>query len=147
MKTALGILLLVLSSVFVAHVHAQHQAPASLDQNQNLHPGVDSTPDQTEPVTVSIRWSDSDLCAMPFYVDVYELTVSVFAAGAENVVLTDYADRVFELVRASQEYGESAGAFIEHIHDIPRQLLEIIREDSSVLASCANFSVALIGPP
>lgn len=145
MKIAFGILLLVLSSVFVAH--AQHQDPASLDQNQNPHPGLDSAPDQTEPVTVSIRWSDSDLCAMPFYVEVYELTKSVFAMGAENVVLTDYADRMFGLVRASQEYGENADAFIEHIRDIPRQLLEIIREDASVLTSCANFSIALIGPP
>ena len=48
---------------------------------------------------------------------------------------------------SSEEYGGDAKAFVVHIKDIPGQLIEIILEDPEVLASCANFSVALVGPP
>ncbi len=60
----------------------------------------------------------------------------------------DFEEKVFAWVRASDAFpGDSAEAFVEHVKDIPRQLIAIIREDSSVLDSCANFSVALVGPP
>jgi hypothetical protein len=38
-------------------------------------------------------------------------------------------------------------AWVDHVKDIPGQLVEIIREDPAVVDSCANFSVALVGPP
>ena len=75
------------------------------------------------PATVSMRQNDFALCGQPFYDDVYAL------------------------VRFSEEYGSDAEAFVEHIKDIPGQLIEIILEDPQVLASCVNFSVGLVGPP
>ena len=97
--------------------------------------------------TVSIRQNDFALCGQPFYDDLYALTVEVFADGASSVVSSEYAARVFALVRAAEEFAGNADAFVDHIKDIPDQLLQIIREDPTVLASCASFSVALVGPP
>lgn len=97
--------------------------------------------------SVSIRQNDLALCGQPFYDNLYALTVEVFADGASKVMADDYAEQVFTLVRSSAEFEGNAAAFIDHIKDIPGQLLEIIREDPEVLASCANFSVALVGPP
>lgn len=97
--------------------------------------------------SVSIRQNDFALCGQPFYDNLYALTVEVFADGASKVMADDYAEQVFALVRSSAEFTANADAFIDHIKDIPGQLVEIIREDSEVLASCANFSVALVGPP
>ena len=74
------------------------------------------------PATVSMRQNDFALCGQPFYDDVYAL------------------------VRFSEEYGSDAEAFVEHIKDIPGQLIEIILKDPQVLASCVNFSVGLVGP-
>ena len=99
------------------------------------------------PATVSMRQNDFALCGQPFYDDVYALTVEIFAEGAENVNLDTYQEQVFALVRFSEEYGSDAEAFVEHIKDIPGQLIEIILEDPQVLASCVNFSVGLVGPP
>ena len=73
---------------------------------------------------------------------------TVFAVGADNVQVHDFEEQVFAWVRASAEIpGDNAEAFVDHIKDIPRQLLAIIQEDPTVLDSCANFSVALVGPP
>jgi hypothetical protein len=99
------------------------------------------------PATVSMRQSDFALCGLPFYDDAYALTAEVFAEGVENVKLEYYQEQVFALVRSSEEYGGDEKAFVLHIKDIPRQLIEIIREDSGVLESCENFSVALVGSP
>lgn len=99
------------------------------------------------PATVSMRQNDFALCGQPFYDAVYALTVETFAKGVENVKLEHYQEQVFALVRSSKEFGGDPEAFVLHIEDIPRQLVEIIREDSEVLDSCENFSVALVGPP
>ncbi|NQV70070.1 MAG: hypothetical protein HQ498_08600 [Pseudohongiella sp.] len=97
--------------------------------------------------SVSIRQNDGALCGTPFYDDLYALTVAVFAIGAENVKVSEYEQQVFALIRSAEEFEGTADAFVEHVKDIPRQLVEIIREDSAVLDSCSNFSVALVGPP
>lgn len=97
--------------------------------------------------TVSIRQNDAPLCGTPFYDALYALTVEVFAVGAGRVEVSGYEERVFALVRSAPEFAGNAEAFIEHIKDIPGQLVAIIREDPSVLDSCANFSIALVGPP
>jgi len=96
---------------------------------------------------VSIRQNDGPLCGTAFYDDVYALTVSVFADGASAVQLEDYQQQVFGLIRRADEFKGEAEAFVEHVKDIPRQLVEIIKEDPTVLDSCDNFSVALVGPP
>jgi len=97
--------------------------------------------------SVSIRQNDFALCGQPFYDNLYALTVKVFADGASSVMADEYAEQVFALVRSSEEFAVNADAFVDHIKDIPGQLVDIILEDSEVLASCANFSVALVGPP
>jgi hypothetical protein len=101
-----------------------------------------------EPVTLSIRQNDFALCTDPFYVGIYNLTVTVFAVGAENVDLANYQQQLFNFIRTSDTFSEEdREAFVEHVADIPRQLVEIIREDATVLDSCSNFSVALVGAP
>jgi hypothetical protein len=99
------------------------------------------------PATISIRQNDVALCGTPFFDSLYALTVEVFSVGAAQVVEVDFREQVFALVRASAEFGGNAEAFVEHIKDIPGQLVQIIREDGTVLDSCDNFSIALIGPP
>jgi len=109
---------------------------------------VQAQQDSHAPTTVNLRQNDFELCTRQFYVDLYELTVAVFAPGAVNVKLAELEEQIFTLVRTSDEFaGGGAEAFVEHIKDIPAQLLQIIREDPAVLDSCANFSVALVGPP
>jgi len=97
--------------------------------------------------TVSLRQNDFALCGQPFYDGLYALTVKIFDESTGSVSPEYYAEQVFALVHSSAEFVGSAAAFVDHIKDIPRQLVEIISEDPEVLASCENFSVALVGPP
>ena len=138
MKTSLLGLIAVLLSFLGFHLGVNSQSES---QFLEMHRISDA------PATVSMRQDDFALCGQPFYDDVYALTVEIFAEGAENVNLEYYQEQVFALVRTSEEYGDDAQAFTLHIRDIPGQLIEIILEDPEVLASCANFSVALVGPP
>lgn len=84
------------------------------------------------PASVSIRQNDIALCGQEFYDNFYALTLSVFAVGAANVSTEEYTRRVFSLVRSSQEFAGKSEAFVDHIKDIPGQLVEIIREDAAV---------------
>jgi len=139
MKTTVSLLFITVLSVLWAPVTANPQQVAGNNE------AADSA---ASPVTVSIRQNDHSLCGTAMYDELYALTVEVFAVGAENVNLGEYEQKVFALAIASEEFsGASAEAVIDHIKDIPRQLVEIIREDPTVLDSCSNFSVALIGPP
>ena len=123
--------------LWVSGVHAQH-----------VFHSPEVKPVEEPPASINMRQNDFELCTNPFYVDIYKLTVEVFAQGAEQVQLADYEAQLFALVRASDEFADGgAEAFIEHIGNIPKQLIQIISEDPTVLDSCANFSVALVGPP
>jgi len=138
MKTLFSGLLIVVLSAYSLHSAAE---PQHGDANQELATSADA------PATVSIRQNDGALCGTPFYDDLYELTVAVFSIGADKVKAVDYEQQVFALIRSTEEFEGYAEAFVEHAKDIPRQLVEIIREDPAVLDSCSNFSVALVGPP
>ena len=139
MKTTFSYLFAVVLSASSAY---------ATDNPQHGHAIQGITPSGEEPVTVSIRQTDESLCDTPLWVNFYDLTVTAFTQGAEEVDASEYEQIVFAWIRSSEEIPEgSAEAFVEHIKAIPRQLVEIIREDPAVLDSCSNFSVALIGPP
>ncbi len=139
MKTTVSVLFATALSVVWMPVTANPQHVAGNNE---------ATDSAESPVTVSIRQNDYALCGRALYDELYALTVEVFADGAENVNLSEYEQKVFALAIHSEEFsGASVEAVIDHIKDIPRQLVEIIREDPAVLDSCSNFSVALVGPP
>ncbi len=138
-KSLASYLTTLLLMLFTAHAVANQHG----DKTTESHAAAPE-----EAATFSIRQNDAPLCESPFWISLYELTVEVFAVGADKVQVRDFEEKLFAWVRASDEFpGDSAEAFVEHVKDIPRQLIVIIREDSSVLDSCANFSVALVGPP
>jgi len=166
MKIAISLLAIVLAGLIGMHllhgpIHSDESVQQSEDQNALVRyfhgseseggVAVASFEDQSnnsEAVTFSIRQNDYDLCTDQFYVEIYELTVNEFARGADQVVLSEYQANVFDFVRTTENfhYGDREG-WVDHIKDIPAQLIDIIREDPAVLDSCANFSVALVGPP
>lgn len=58
-----------------------------------------------------------------------------------------YRDKSYAIFRA---FGASAGnaeMMVDHLKDIPRQMVGIVNEDPHVLDSFANFRLALEGPP
>lgn len=107
-----------------------------------------ANPSDAGSATVSIRQNDFDLCGDAFYVGLYDLSKDVFGAGIQNVDTSDYRERVFHYIRTTDTFtmGDRE-AWVDHVKDIPGQLVDIIGEDPKVLDNCSNFSVALVGPP
>jgi len=97
-------------------------------------------------VTIKLNEPGFARCGQGFFDSVYELTKNVFSVGVENVVLSDYENRMFDLIRNSEEFKDDPEPFIDHIKAIPGQTIEIVKEDPQVLDSCENFEVAMVGP-
>jgi len=115
---------------------------------QHGQDGQESSASHGGPVTISIRQTDESMCEVPMWVGFYNVTLSAFAHGAAQVEVSEFEKVVFAWIRSSEEiFGDGAEGWVEHIKDIPGQLVTIIREDPAVLDSCANFMVALVGPP
>ena len=81
----------------------------------------------------------------------YELTKTSFANGADKVDFDAYQEKSYAIFRA---FGASTGGgkqaeegMLDHLKDIPRQMVGIVKEDPSVLESYDKFWIALSGPP
>lgn len=77
----------------------------------------------------------------------YDLTREVLGKGAPLLDMASYRDRSFAIFRA---FGKSMGmepeGMVDHLKDIPGQLVEIVNDDPGVLDSYEKFIEALMGP-
>ena len=170
MKIAIGIVLLIVLVLGAAHGlgnssqdHFNHVEGHSNQQHSDHGTGHDGghafqhllshdsgqpAAGEEGPVTVSIAQNDFDLCTDDFYIGFYELTKNAYGIGIDNVTVATLEQESIAYIRAWPDFTPvQAEGWVEHIKDIPAQLVKIIREDPTVLDSCANFSVALVGPP
>ena len=116
-----------------AQAHAPQQGSHSGDVTVDLQPGAG-------------EWRKS-----PYLQQYYELTKTSFANGADKVDFASYQEKSYAIFRA---FGASTGGgkraeegMLDHLKDIPRQMVGIVKEDPSVLESYDKFWVALSGPP
>jgi hypothetical protein len=115
------------------HAAAQAHAPRSGDVTVDIQGGYD-------------EWRRS-----PFIQQYYELTKASFANGADKVDFAAYQEKSYAIFRA---FGAASGGgkaaeegMLDHLKDIPRQMVGIVKEDPSVLESYDKFWIALSGPP
>ncbi len=115
------------------HAMAQaHAAPQSGDVSVDLQGGYD-------------EWRKS-----PYIQQFYDLTKTTFAGGADKVDFAPYQEKSYAIFRA---FGGSTGgrageeAMLDHLKDIPRQIVGIVKDDPSVLESYDKFWIAMAGPP
>jgi hypothetical protein len=104
-----------------------------------------STEAMSEPTTVDIQgaseWKRSS--HMRAY---YEETVATFANGT-NIDIEAYEARSFEIFRQfARANGRSEQGMVDHLKLIPRQVVDIVKADPSVLQSYDAFWAALAGP-
>ena len=75
------------------------------------------------------------------------MTKQAFAQGPAKVDVAGYEQQSFALFR---DFGKSMGVPPEHMQDhlklIPRQIVQIVKEDPHVLDSYQNFVDAAFGP-
>lgn len=101
-------------------------------------------------VTVDIQGGYDEWRRSPFIQQYYELTKASFANGADKVDFAAYQEKSYAIFRAfggAQGGKEGEAAMLDHLKDIPRQMVGIVKEDPSVLESQDKFWIALSGPP
>jgi hypothetical protein len=77
----------------------------------------------------------------------YEMTVAAFAQGPAKIDVAAYERQSYALFR---DFGASRGMdpakMQDHLKLIPRQVVQIVKEDPKVLDSYDNFIAATMGP-
>ena len=77
----------------------------------------------------------------------YDTTVAAFAHGAAKVDVAAYEQKCFAIFR---DFGPvmhmTPEGMVDHLRLIPRQVVQIVKEDPKVLDTYANFVDATFGP-
>lgn len=77
----------------------------------------------------------------------YDLSVATLRPGAPKVDVKAYEEKSFAIFRAmGASMGGSPEAMQDHLKLIPRQVIQIAKDDPKVLDSFETFTEALIGP-
>jgi hypothetical protein len=123
----------------MAAIAALMMAPGALAQHGTAPPSGD--------VTVNVqgdqsRWIDND-----YMKSFYALSVERLGKAAPKLDFDDYRDRSYAIFRAfGTSMGMSPEGMVDHLKDIPRQMVGIVKDDPKVLDNYDNFVVALMGP-
>ncbi len=122
-------------SLGVMAVMAAGFAPMTMAQTAQ-HGGSTSLQGDTH------AWSDN-----PHMHAFYELTRQTLGKNAPPLDFEAYREKSYAIFRAfGVSMGMSADGMVDHLKDIPGQLVHIVKDDAEVLDSYANFRVALMGP-
>jgi tryptophan synthase alpha subunit len=76
------------------------------------------------------------------------MTLAAFRNGASNVDPAVYEQDSFIYFRSvAAATGANPEQLVDHVKRIPKQIIQIVKDDPKVLDSCRNFGLALVGPP
>lgn len=111
------------------------------------HPGAaPPTPAPQAGTTVDIQGSDA-WRKDPYMHKFYDAVVAAFAKGPDKVDAAALEKTSYGIFREfAVSHGQSPDAMQDHLKAIPRQMIQIAREDPKVLANFDDFLDALFGP-
>lgn len=97
--------------------------------------------------TVDLQGDANSFMNSPHIRAFYELSVATLRPGAPPVDVKAYEEKSFAIFRAlGTSRGGSPEAMQDHLKLIPRQVIQIAKDDPTVLDSFESFKVALVGP-
>lgn len=142
---------LLAASVLAVAATGCDRAMAHLQGDSSPHQPSEQHAAQSETSTVDLQGGYNEWRASPFIHQFYDLTKTAFANGADKVDFDSYQGESYTIFRA---FGAASGggkeaeeAMLDHLKGIPRQIVDIVKDDPSVLESYDNFWIALSGPP
>jgi hypothetical protein len=104
-----------------------------------------SNNEEPVPTTVDIQGAD-EWKRSPYMRAYYDATVATFANGTE-IDVDAYEARSFDLFREfARAKGASEEGMVDHLKLIPRQIVDIVKENPAVLKDYDAFWAALAGP-
>jgi hypothetical protein len=130
----------ILIAVASAAMLAAAYAPAASAQHGQGHAPPESGSTSLQGDTKA--WSDN-----PHMHAFYDLTRQTLGKDAPPVDFEAYREKSYAIFRTfGVSMGMSAEGMVDHLKDIPAQLVDIVKDDPKVLDNYANFKVALMGP-
>lgn len=123
------VLVALAALAFGTAAEAQHSAPAPAGR------------------TVDIQGDPRGFMNNPHIHAFYDLTVATLGPGAPALDVEAYEAKAFVIFRAlGASMGGSPDAMQDHLKLIPRQVIQIAKEDPTVLDSFDSFTEAMVGP-
>ena len=104
---------------------------------------------QEPPVTKSLQGNPGNEAwkSDPYLHALYDISIGAFAKGVDEVDLPAYQQAFYAIIRAKAFVGGAdAEKMIDHIKDIPHQMVGIVKDDPKTLDSYDGFVLALVGP-
>jgi len=102
--------------------------------------------DAVQPTTVDIQGGADEWKRSPQMRAYYDLTVATFSSGAD-IDVDAYEARSFGIFREfARANGVNEQGMIDHLKLIPRQVVDIVKENPAVLKDYDTFWAALAGP-
>lgn len=97
--------------------------------------------------TATMQGGAAEWIADPHMHAFYDTTVAAFAGGPGKVDVDGYEQKCFAIFRAfAPTMGMKPEAMQDHLKLIPRQVVQIVKEDPHVLDNYKNFVDATFGP-
>jgi hypothetical protein len=131
------------AETFHTAIHAgQPEAAKAPEKTAAANPHGGGTTQTLQPG--ASEWKKS-----PFIHQFYDLTKATFAKGAGKMNFKEYQAKSYDIFRAfgASTGGEKGAAMmLDHLKDIPKQMVGIVKDDPKVIDSFDNFWVALSGP-
>ncbi|MEQ1780816.1 MAG: hypothetical protein ABMA14_05615 [Hyphomonadaceae bacterium] len=126
-------------------------SPAMAFAQHDLHALHKQAHQEAAPVsqgeTVSLQGDQSAWIKSPEIHSFYDLSVASLGKGAPKLDFEAYRDKSYAIYRTfAASMGVNPDAMVEHLKDIPRQMVGIVKDDPKVLDSYEAFTVALMGP-
>jgi hypothetical protein len=99
------------------------------------------------PTTANIQGDQASWINDPHMHAFYDTTVAAFAKGPAKVDVDAYEQKCFTIFRAfAPEMHMTPEGMVDHLKLIPRQVVQIVKEDPHVLDNYGNFVAATFGP-
>ncbi len=105
-------------------------------------------PQSSAPATANMQASGAEQAFFDGLMSEYYTLSVAELKGRAHVDAGDFEKKSYALFRAyASAHGASPDGLQNHLKAIPRQVVQIVKEDPKVLDSRQNFSNALNGPP
>lgn len=100
-----------------------------------------------ETITLEAQADSSEWEQNEHFQKFYPLSVEMLGGGTDDVDVELYEQRSYAIFRAfAESVGIDPDGMVDHLKNIPREMVMIVKRDPTVLEDYESFMVALRGP-
>lgn len=100
-----------------------------------------------ETITLNAQADSSEWEQNEHFREFYTLSVEMLGDPTDEVDVELYEQKSYSIFRTfASSIGADADGMVDHLKNIPREMVEIVKRDPTTLENYENFLVALRGP-